>query len=121
MTKEGAIHQFWSGFGVAAYDENTVPDDAALPYITYEVVTSDFDHEVISSVDIWGRGRSWTEVTNLKDAIADYIGLGGATAKYDGGMLWIKKDNTFARRTPDDNPDIRHITLNIITEYISEV
>ena len=37
MDKAQALHSFWSGFGLTAYDENTVPDGAQLPYITYEV------------------------------------------------------------------------------------
>ena len=32
MTKAAAIYQFWSGFGLTAYEENTVPEDAAFPY-----------------------------------------------------------------------------------------
>ena len=38
MNKEQAIHFFWSQFGLPAYDENSVPDDAQMPYITYNVV-----------------------------------------------------------------------------------
>ena len=37
MDKYQAINEFWNRFGVMAYDENTVPDDAELPYITYGV------------------------------------------------------------------------------------
>ena len=37
MTKEAALHNFWSMFGVPAYEENAVPsgeDGAEFPYIT---------------------------------------------------------------------------------------
>lgn len=30
------LFDFWSQFGVPAYLQDNVPDDAALPYITYE-------------------------------------------------------------------------------------
>ena len=42
MTKAAAIYQFWNSFGLTAYEENTVPDDAAFPYITYQLVTPCF-------------------------------------------------------------------------------
>lgn len=43
MDRAQAIHSFWNSFGLKAYDENTVPDNAKLPYITYEVAVSSFD------------------------------------------------------------------------------
>ena len=32
-----ALYQFFSGFGLPAYVEYNVPDEAALPYITYRL------------------------------------------------------------------------------------
>ena len=43
MDKQQAIHGFWSSFGITAYDENSVPDDAELPYITYNDLHSNMD------------------------------------------------------------------------------
>ena len=34
MTKANAIYNFWNSFGITAYEENTVPEDAIFPYIT---------------------------------------------------------------------------------------
>ena len=31
MTKAAAIYQFWSSFGLTAYEANTVPTDVASP------------------------------------------------------------------------------------------
>ena len=36
QNKWQTLQAFFEGFGRTAYDENTVPDDAALPYLTYE-------------------------------------------------------------------------------------
>ena len=46
MTAEQTLHSFWSSFGLTAYDENSVPDDAVLPYITYSVSYDSFDNNV---------------------------------------------------------------------------
>ena len=49
MTKAAAIYQFWSGFGLTAYEENTVPEDAVFPYVTYQLVTDSFGREVAAT------------------------------------------------------------------------
>ena len=125
MTKEEALQSFWSRFylsqtNIKAYDENTVPDNAQMPYITYEVIVDDIRGQVMASVDLWDRGTSWATVTALKDVIGSYIGYGGAKANYDHGQMWIKKGQPFARRVPDDDGNIRHIALNIEIEYFTE-
>ena len=62
MTKAAAIYQFWSGFGLTAYEENTVPDDATFPYITYQLVTDSFDREIPLTASLWYRSESWTGI-----------------------------------------------------------
>lgn len=121
MNKEQAIHSFWSEFGVPAYDENTVPDDAQLPYITYEVSTDVFGNEVISSASIWDRATSWARVTDILYLISEELGIGGTTRKYEGGLMWIKRGTPFSRRIPDDNQEIRHVSMNIEMEFISSI
>lgn len=65
MTKAAAIYQFWSGFGLTAYEENTVPTDADFPYVTYQLVTDSFDREVAATASLWYRGESWTAIKSL--------------------------------------------------------
>lgn len=117
MKKEEALHQFWSSFGVPAYDENTVPEDAALPRITYSVSVAGFDRPVSLTASIWSRSRSWVQVTEIKDSIEDSLGLGGTTVPYEGGLLWIKPREPFAQRMSDTDDSIRRIVLNLEAEY----
>lgn len=121
MTKEQAIHNFWSSFDVPAYDENTVPDDASLPRITYEVHTDSFGYPLILSASIWDRSKSWGTVTTLCDKIATRLSQGGQMVHYDGGAMWIKKSMPFAQRMGDTDDSIRRIIINIEIEFISEV
>ena len=62
MDKEQALHSFWSSFGLTAYDEGTVPDDAMTvnngKYITYNVSTAALDEPVPISGDLWYRSMS---------------------------------------------------------------
>lgn len=123
MTKEQALHQFWSGFGLKAYDEMTVPtgDDApALPYITYEVITDNIWHPVTCTASIWYRSSTWTEITQIKDQIAETIGYGHKMIKIDGGYMYLTRGTPFAQRMADDSDDmIRRIYVQLDCEYLT--
>lgn len=123
MTKEAAIYQFWSGFGLPAYEENSVPtgDDAPdFPYITYSVVTSEFDRPVSLSASLWYRSTSWS-VNNAKtQEISTAIGRGGKMLRVDDGVLWIKRGSPFAQSMGDPSDDmIKRKYINIEAEYIT--
>ena len=63
MNAEQALHKFWSSFNLVAYDENTVPDDAQLPYITYEASKDFFGATLAQSVSLWYYSQSWAAIT----------------------------------------------------------
>lgn len=118
MNKVQALHYFWSSFGIKAYDENTVPDDAQLPYITYEVSEDDFNHDLGLTASIWDRSTSWSNVTNICNQIAEYITKGGKMIKYDDGAMWIRKSSPWAQRFAGDDDMTRRIILNIEVEFL---
>ena len=121
MTKAAAIYQFWSGFGLTAYEENTVPTDAAFPYITYQLVTDSFDREVVATASLWYRGESWTDINAKTEEISAHIGLGGKVIKCDGGCIWIKRGQPFAQNMGDESNDlIKRKYLNLTVEYLTE-
>ena len=91
MNKEQALHNFWNQYGIAAYDQNTVPEDATFPRITYEVLTDNFGAQNILNASIWDRSTSWKGVTDILHQVEQALGYGGQTIKYDGGLLWIKR------------------------------
>lgn len=119
MNNAQALHAFWSSFDWKAYDENSVPDDAVLPYITYDVVLDDFGHEVAMSASLWDRSTSWENVSLKNIEIANRIGRGGVLVHYDQGGFWLRKANPWAQRVGEDaEGDIKRILLNISVEYI---
>ena len=120
MTKEAAIYQFWSSFGLTAYEENTVPEDAAFPYVTYQLVTDSFDREVAAAASLWYRGESWTAINAKTEEISAHIGLGGKIIKCDGGRIWIKRGQPFAQNMGDEGDDlIKRKYLNVTIEYFT--
>ena len=119
MDKEQAIHTFWSSFGIPAYDEYSVPDDAKMPYITYNVVDDILDKPVVMHGSLWYRSRSWAEIVAKKKEIADFL-EGFVTYKLDTGWVWIVQGSPFAQRMNDPNDDnIRRIYINIQAEYLT--
>ena len=120
MTKAAAIYQFWSSFGLTAYEENTVPTDAAFPYVTYQLVTDSFDREVAATASLWYRGESWTAINAKTEEISAHIGLGGKIIKCDGGRIWIKRGQPFAQNMGDESDDlIKRKYLNVTIEYFT--
>ena len=120
MTKAAAIYQFWSSFGLTAYEENTVPEDAAFPYVTYQLVTDSFDREVAATASLWYRGESWTAINAKTEEISAHIGLGGKIIKCDGGRIWIKRGQPFAQNMGDESDDlIKRKYLNLTFEFLT--
>ena len=120
MTKAAAIYQFWNSFGLTAYDENTVPTDAAFPYITYQLVTDSFDREIPLTASIWYRSESWSGINAKTEEISQKISRGGRIIPFDGGAIWLKRGQPFAQSISDERDDlIRRKDLNITAEFMT--
>ena len=120
MTKAAAIYQFWSGFGLTAYEENTVPSDAAFPYVTYQLVTDSFDREVAANASLWYRGESWTAINAKTEEISQKISRGGKIISCDGGAIWLKRGQPFAQNMGDESDDlIKRKYINITAEFMT--
>lgn len=126
MTIEQAIHKFWSSFEWTAYDENSVPDNAKLPYITYSVNVGDITSgPVTTQASIWYRSMSWKEITEKSEEIRNYLGIGGVMIEHDDGAIWIKRGNTFAQRSAagssesEQDSSTRRVVLTVDIDFIN--
>ena len=120
MTKAAAIYQFWNGFGLTAYEENTVPTDAAFPYITYQLVTDSFDREVLATASLWYRSESWVAINAKTEEISQKISRGGKIISCDGGAIWLKRGQPFAQSMGDESDDlIKRKYLNLTFEFFT--
>ena len=120
MTKAAAIYKFWNSFGLTAYEENTVPDDAVFPYITYQLVTDSFDREIPLSASLWYRSESWTAINAKTEEISQKISRGGKIISCDGGAIWMKRGQPFAQNMGDESDDlIKRKYLNITAEFMT--
>lgn len=118
MTKEEALYKFFSEFGLTAYPSNAVPNDTTFPWLTYSTPIG-YDGNVSAEVNLWYHTES--EATpNLKaDEISKALGIGGVVLPYDGGAIWIKRDNPFSQSLTDENDvTIKRRQINLIYEYL---
>ena len=120
MTKAAAIYQFWNSFGLTAYEENTVPDDAKYPYITYQLVTDSFYREIPLTASLWYRSESWTAINAKTEEISHKISRGGKIIACDGGAIWLKRGQPFAQNMGDESDNlIKRKYLNITAEFMT--
>lgn len=121
MDRAQAIYQFWSRFGIPAYDENTVPDDAVMPYITYSVSTGSIGDPVLLNASVWYRSTRWRDITQKVNEIEHYIDtVSPLTIKIDGGRAYFTKGTPFSQRMAEPGDDMtRRIYLQINAEFLT--
>lgn len=125
MTKMQSLYSFFSGFGIPAYEENSIyAADVALPlpYITYGVNTAEFlSGDIPISASIWYRTTSWQAPEAKMQEISKALSGGGVQIPCEDGFLWLKKGSgTFAQMTDDPSDNlIKRIILSIVVEYFT--
>ena len=120
MNKAQALNDFWSSFGIPAYEQNSVPDGAKLPYITYETSTDSIENVLMLNASLWYMSTSWEEISQKADEIARYLyEQNPISKKIDGGRIYISKGTPFAQRMSDTDDRIRRIVLSIQVEYFT--
>lgn len=122
MDKYQAIDTFWNSFGWKAYDENTVPDDAEIPRITYSVVTDSIGTSVMIPASLWDKSTSWESISKKADEIGNALTkMYPSAIKIDEGRLYLTKGSPFAQRMADATDDtIRRIYINVDAEFFTE-
>lgn len=122
MDKFQAIDTFWNSFGWPAYDENTVPDDAGIPRITYSVNADSLGLPVIIAGSLWDRSTSWENISNKAEEIGRYIdNMYPPAMKIDGGRMKVMREVPFIQRMSDPSDSmIRRIYLNVSVEFFTE-
>lgn len=121
MQKEQAIHQFWSSFGLPAYDANTVDEDAEMPYITYDVSTGSIGDFILLTASLWYRSTSWSAITEKAHEIENRLTTMSPPAiKIDGGRAYFVKGTPFSQRMSEPSDDsVRRIYLQVNAEFLT--
>ena len=116
------IHDFWNSFTIPAYDEHSVPDNAVMPYITYNATVANFEKPFTLTASIWYRQTGWQTISNKADEIARYIGSSYKAIRIkDNNYMVITQGNPFAQRMSDEDDSVRRMYLMVDTEFYTEV
>lgn len=120
MNKWQAINSFWNGFNIPAYDENSIPDDVELPYISYSAQTGSLDDTLLITASIFDRSMSWKFASDKADEIAEYVGR-FVVLPLDEGYLWLTPGSPFAQRMSDNiyNDTIKRIYIVLNGEFLT--
>lgn len=122
MTKAAALYQFFSQFGLDAYEENsvyTLEHPPAYPYLTYELQTDAFgEYDVPLSFSLWYYSASWHSANAKVEEISALLGQSGVRIRIDGGFILIMRGSPFAQSLGDPSDDmIRRKLLNVTVRF----
>lgn len=107
-----ALKQFYSGFGLPAYTETTVPDDVQLPYITYSLTETEPLESGTHYARVWYKATSNAALLAKADEIKSAIG-NGVRIDCDGGYVVIRPQTPFIQLMVDEEPENRCAYLNM--------
>lgn len=118
-----AQQNFWSGFGIKAYDEMTVPADAEMPYLTYEAVAGNLDAKTTVSANLWYRSNRWAEISQKAEEIVRKIYEDPRPAiPIVGGYMMVRLPigTMHSDRMEDPNdPMVRRIRISVELEFLT--
>lgn len=120
MNKEAAFKAWAEGFGIPAYAENAVPEDAKEPYMTYYLPTAMFgDGEQAATLSLWYRTTSEALPNAKAREIGKALARGGAIAACDEGILWLKRGTPFCQAMDSGDNAVKRRYINVSIEYIT--
>lgn len=115
-----AIYTFWSSFGIPAYMEDNVPDDAQLPYITYELTKPDWNMEAPTYARVWYRDATLVQITSKLTEIEQRIG-GGVSTPIENGCIALYKGDPFIQFQPyETDSDVKVAYLNLVLQAFTD-
>lgn len=119
MDKWQALNNFFNSFGVTAYEESTVPDNATFPRITYESRTGALDDVIQIDCSVWDLSNSWGTVDRVVNTIESVVNS-YACPQIEGGRYRVFKGTPFAQRMKDpENDNIRRTVIHLNFEFMT--
>lgn len=120
MTKDKALQAWFEGFGMAAYPSTSVPDDVALPYLTYDYVIGEFNgQDVPIAVNMWFHTESEAIPNKKAEEFKKYI-LENDLIKCDEGYIWVMTGEPWCQSLYDDTlPSVKRRYINVTLSYLT--
>lgn len=110
-----ALQSFFGSFGIPAYVEYSLPDDAKMPYITYELAEPDWRGSHAEHARVWYNSNSFSEIASKIDEIKAAIG-NGVSIPTENGAIYLYADDDFCQFQPMDEPKIKCAYLSFVLQ-----
>lgn len=119
-----ALYQFYAGFGLPAYADGFVPDEAELPYITFSVVESGLSGKTSHYARVWYVGKDNSLPIGKATEIVAAIGE-GLRLMTEHGLVVIYPETPLIQlqvveTETDRDISFAYINLSINTYIIEE-
>ena len=105
-----ALKTFVSSFGLPAYTVESVPDDVAVPYLTYPFTEPEWRQKATFYIQGWYRSSTNADLLEKADEILQSVGT-GKTITTDSGYLVIYPDTPLVQLNVDG--DFRSFYINL--------
>jgi len=113
-----ALYEFWNSFGVNAYPEETIPEDAKQPYITYEIVMPEWYGMATYNAKLWTYSTSFKQVFSLAEMIRQAIGE-GKRIPLKNGSIWLFKEENFFQIMPSEEITQKNAYLSMVIHVLA--
>lgn len=120
MTKNKALYA-WFNEIMTFYRDTAVPDDAELPYGTYNYVEDVYGGSMVAiTVNLWFRTESEAIPDEKVDELSAKLGYDGALIPCDEGYIWLNRGSPFCQSFSDEtDSSIKRRYINIIADYLT--
>ena len=110
-----ALYNFFSGFGIPAYIQGNIPDNATMPYITYELIEPEPLATALFHASVWYRGTNVEGIAEKVDEIRAAIG-NGVNLPTESGVIHIfrERNGTFGQIMNDPNRETKRAYLSMM-------
>lgn len=109
-----ALYEFFSGFGIPAYLQDTLPDNVQMPYITYELMEPEALSTAFFNASLWYKDTSLDAILRKADEIGETIGMGGIGLHTEDGVIRLYRGDKFVQIMSDPNPETKRAYLSMI-------
>lgn len=119
MTKGQAIQNFFENFALSVYSSASVPEDAVMPYLTYDCVLDGQFAETSIQVNLWYYSSSEVEANAKAEEIGEVIDT-MYPLPCDKGLIWLKRGSPWCQALYDEASDkVKRRLLNVTAEFMT--
>jgi hypothetical protein len=97
--------------------ENSVPDEAIMPYITYRLAEPDWDEPMSMYAKVYYRTTSFAGISATIDEINQAL-KNGKSFSFDGGYIALFKDSNFCQFMNDEDEAVKAAYLSYIMHAV---